>query len=488
MTSDSRPEYLLSLVNELRRLPAETEWLEFKENNADANEIGENISALANSAALYGKPKAYVIWGVGDGTHQVVGTTFCPAITRVGNEQLENWLSRLLEPGCQFRFHSLDVEEKPIVLLEIDWASHQPIRFHGQEYLRIGSCKRKLKDFPEKERELWRVFDHTPFEAQIVAAELSVDEVLALLDYPSYFKLLGLPLPDDKYRVADAMAADQLVRRSDAGRWDVTNLGAVLFAAKLSEFHSLKRKAIRVIVYKGNSRVQTIREQVGAKGYSNGFEGLIGFVNSLLPSNEVIEMALRKTVPMYPELAVRKLVANALIHQDLFVTGAGPTIEIFEDRIEITNPGVPLIETIRFLDSPPRSRNESLASIMRRIGVCEERGSGVDKVVFQAELYQLPAPAFEIAGDNTKAILFAQRPLTRMDKEDRIRACYLHACLKFVNREHMTNTTLRERFGIEKSNKSMASRYIREAVRAGLIKLKDSEAGPKMSQYVPFWA
>ena len=93
------------------------------------------------------------------------------------------------------------------------------------------------------------------------------------------------------------------------------------------------------------------------------------------------DVARKLAVPVYPELAIRELVANALIHQDLSITGSGPMVEIFDDRIEITNPGVPLVETSRMLDSPPRSRNEGLASLMRRMGSCEERGSGVDKVV-----------------------------------------------------------------------------------------------------------
>ena len=120
--------------------------------------------------------------------------------------------------------------------------------------------------------------------------------------------------------------------------------------------------------------------------------------------------------------------------------------------------------------------------------VCEERGSGVDKVVFQMEFNQLPAPAFEAPEDNTRAVLFAHRPLTRMDKEDRIRATYLHACLRYVNRDAMTNTTLRERFGIEPQNSAMASRLIKEAILAGRIRLQDLDAAHKLKKYVPFWA
>lgn len=488
MTTDRSPAYLVSLLQELCKLPSETEWLEFKHNNADPQEIGEYLSALSNSAALYGKAHAYLVWGVDDKTHTVIGTTFLPLKVKIGNEELENWLLRLLSPKIHFRFYPFEMAGHQLVLLEIGRAFRHPVQFQNQEFIRVGSYKKKLKDFPEKERDLWRIFDQTPFEALIAAENLTSDEVLKLLDYPAYFELLGRPLPDNKSGILSAMVSDDLLRQTDAGKWNITNLGAILLAKKLDDFRALKSKAVRVISYKGNSRIETIREQQGTKGYANGFEGLISFINGLLPSNEIIKQALRKTVPMYPDLAIRELVANALLHQNFFITGTGPMIEIFDDRLEIRNPGVPLVETERFLDTPPRSRNEALASFMRRIGVCEERGSGVDKVVFQTEYFQLPAPVFEVSGDNTVAILFAHRPLTKMDKADRVRACYLHACLRYVNRDFMTNTTLRERFGIDTSNKSMASRYIREAIEAKAIKLYDEDSAMKLRKYVPFWA
>ena len=180
--------------------------------------------------------------------------------------------------------------------------------------------------------------------------------------------------------------------------------------------------------------------------------------------------------------------ANALIHQDFFVTGAGPTVEIFDDRIEITNPGEPLVDTQRFVDTPPRSRNEAVASLMRRFRICEERGSGIDKVVFQVELFQLPAPLFERPEGFTRTVLFAHKPLSAMGKPDRIRACYLHACLCYVMRQPMTNASLRERFGIASTNKAMASRLLREALGAGMIRLVNEEVGHKSRSYVPFWA
>jgi ATP-dependent DNA helicase RecG len=208
----------------------------------------------------------------------------------------------------------------------------------------------------------------------------------------------------------------------------------------------------------------------------------------VLPSNEVMGQALRDTVPMFPELAVRELVANALIHQDLHATGMGPMVEIFEDRIEITNPGVPLVNPDRFVDTPPRSRNESLASLMRRFGICEERGSGIDKVVSQVEYYQLPAPLFEVPPDCMRVVLFAHKDVRDMDKAERVRACYLHACLQYVTRKQMTNRTLRERFGIEERNAADASRWLKEACKAGVIVLEDETVGTRSWRYVPYWA
>lgn len=329
-------------------------------------------------------------------------------------EGLKAGLSRPLADGSAFRRHfGVEVDGRRVVLLEIARAQRQPARFEGVEYIRVGSIKKKLKDVPEKERALWRVFDQTPFEVGVAREHATSDEVLSLLDYPSYFELTGRPLPDHRAGVVAALEEDGLIRKSDAGSWNITNLGAMLFTKKLTDFGTLGRKAVRVIVYEGAGRLKTLKEQVEPKGYAAGFETLIAFVNGLVPSNEVIGQALRKSVPMYPELAVRELVANALIHQDFFITGAGPMVELFADRLEVTNPGEPLVATERFVDAPPRSRNEALASLMRRMGICEERGSGVDKVVSQTEAYQLPAPLFEVPDGSTRAVLFAHRPLDR---------------------------------------------------------------------------
>ena len=481
--------HLVNLLSKLRALPRETEWVEFKKNNSNPDEIGEYISALANAAAISYKNFAYLVWGVRDEDHEVVGTNFRPHSQRKGGEQLESWLSHLLEPQIDFRFFVFSVEDaKQVVILRIPRATHRPVRFKGEESIRVASYKKKLKNFPEKERLLWRIFDEIPFERGIAAEHIGEQDVLRLLDYTSYFDLLELPLPHSRSAILAALENDKLIRRNDSGEWDIYNMGAILFSKRLDRFDSIRRKATRVIQYVGSGRTVVSREQEGVKGYACGFEGLVEYIDGLLPVNEVITRALRETVSVFPPLAVRELVGNALIHQDFFVTGSSPMVEIFEDRIEITSPGEPLVDTQRFIDTPPKSRNETLAALMRRLGICEERGSGIDKVVSLVEAFQLPAPLFEAPEGSTRAVLFSQRDFRYMDKADRIRACYLHACLRYVLRRPMTNASVRERFGVAEQNSSMISRLLNDAVAAGVIAVADPDAGTRARSYLPFWA
>ena len=163
-------------------------------------------------------------------------------------------------------------------------------------------------------------------------------------------------------------------------------------------------------------------------------------------------------------------------------------IEIFKDRLEVSNPGVPLIETDRFLDSPPISRNEALASLMRRIGICEERGSGIDKVVQQTEAYQLPPPIFEPTPQHTRAILFAHKEFDQMSAGERTHACYLHACLRYLMHDYMGNESLRERLGIDAEKSYSVSRIISAARKKGLILPAEEGQSNRLAKYIPYWA
>jgi len=477
-----------NLIDGLRALPGETEWVEFKVDNYNPQEIGEYISALSNSACLHGKDAGYLIFGIEDEKHEVKGTSFHPDKEKVGGQELENWLATQLSPRIDFTIQQINYDGLPIVLFKIDPTYNIPVRFKRIEYIRVGSYKKKLSEHEEKARKIWNKTHSLAFEKAIALKNVKADEVLKMIDYPSYFSLMNLPLPDDKAGILEKLEEEDLVTKVK-GNYNITNLGAMLFAKDLKQFDSLSRKAVRVIIYKGNNRLKTIKEQPGSKGYANGFEGLINYINDQLPTNEEIGKAFRREVKMYPELAIRELVANALIHQDFSVTGAGPMIEIFNNRIEITNPGKPLISPLRFIDHSPQSRNEKLAYFMRRINICEERGSGIDKVINAIESYQLPAPNFLAEEDYLRVIVYAYKTLRQMEKEDKIRACYQHCCLKYVSSDFMTNQTLRERFQIDEKNYPMASKIIMDTMNSGLIKYYDpSNKSKKYTKYVPAWA
>ncbi len=284
------------------------------------------------------------------------------------------------------------------------------------------------------------------------------------------------------------MLEEGVIVRQDDGMYAITNMGAILLAKRLSDFPRVSRKAVRVVQYKGNSCLQMLKEDVGAKGYVVDFEGLLKFVEALLPAQEVIAGALRETKTAYPILAIREAVANALIHQDFSITGTGRTVEIFDNRIEISNSGTPLVDVMRIIDNPPRSRNEKLAELMRRLRMCEELGTGWDKIVMTCELAQLPAPKIELFEDSTRVTLYSSVPFTNMPREDKLRACYLHACIQYVQGEQLTNTTLRERFGLEDSSAASVSRLIKEAVEEKYIKPLEQTSSLRYKKYVPIWA
>lgn len=485
MTTDPRT---LAIIDDLRKLPAEAPWAEFKENNQDGQMIGRLISALSNAARVADQHFAYVVWGVRDVDHTAVGTTFEPGTRRENGQPLELWLAQRLQPAINFQFETVDYRETRLVLLTIPAASSAPVEFDRTAFIRIGSATPRLSDHPERLRALWAKLQPYAWETGVAAQFLTGDEVLGRLDYASYFDLTAQPLPDNRTGIFDKLLADRLVQQDAGGHWSITNLGAVLFAKRLSDFSpAIARKAVRFVAYDGMSRADIVtHRQDGQRGYASGFRGLVEYIDGLLPRNEHIGKAFREDRPLYPSIAIRELVANSLIHQDMTIGGSGPLIEMFADRMEITNPGEPLVSPDRFLDLPPRSRNEALASLMRRMRLCEEQGTGIDKVIFAVELHQLPPPDFRTEGDAVRSVLFAPRKFAEMTPEERIRACYQHAALKFVSGQRMKNSTLCERFGIDPKNASQASVIIGQCQKAGLIRSADP-THPRAG-YVPFWA
>jgi len=454
---------------------AETQKLEFKEAKAsyDRQKLAAYCVAIANEG----------------GGHFLLGITDKPPRTVVGSAAFPNVVKTAEQLFDTVGFR-VDVEEVShpdgrVVVFNIP-ARPRGTAYHldGKYLMRSGSAL-----VPMSEDRLRAIFaEGKPdwLEEPSLTA-LSGQDVITLLDTQTFFELLKLPYPGDRAGVLDRLLKERLIDKSDES-YAIRRLGGLLLAKNLEQFPDLMRKACRIVVYQSTSKLQTRLDRVESRGYAVGFRGLVEFVMAQLPQNEVIESALRRAVRLVPEDTIRELTANALIHQDLTIGGASPMIEIYSNRIEISNPGEPIVPVERFIDGY-QSRNERLADLMRRMSICEEKSSGIDRVVQVVELYQLPAPDFRAGHNRTIVTLFGPRPFEDMDRDDRIRACYQHCALKWVMSEHMTNQSLRERFGLPERKSAITSQIISAAIEAGVIKPDETMGSSrKYARYVPFWA
>ena len=231
------------------------------------------------------------------------------------------------------------------------------------------------------------------------------------------------------------------------------------------------------------------REKEFSGGYAFVHEDIVQYIMTIIPQEEVIVEATRKSVISFPEIAICELLANAMIHQDLQQRGTNPMVEVFKNRIEFSNAGAPLVAIDRIVDTVPVSRNENIAGFMHKCGSCEERGSGYDKIIEATAKNELLAPRIENQNNQfTKAVLFAKIPFEMTTKEDRVRTCYMQACLAYVNYEAVSNGDIRKLFGLSDQEMTKASRLIQNTIDAGLIKAVDPETAPRYKKYIPYWA
>nr|CRH07367.1 Protein of unknown function [Candidatus Magnetococcus massalia] len=470
----------LEMLEHWLTTPTETERLEFKEakNQYDTTKLMKYCVALANEGG------GFLVLGITDKVpRQIKGTSAFSSAADL-NRIKAQIVDKL---GMRVEVTTLEHAHGRVLVFEIpSRPKGHPLDFDGAYLMRAGESTTAMT--PDQ---LKRIFaeGEPDWLTQPAKEHASADEVIALLDTQSYFDLCEKPYPTTRDAVLEHLETVQLIERR-AGHWTITNLAAMLLAKKLDAFSpELARKAPRVIFYEGTNRLQTREDKPGNKGYAVGFHGLVDFIHSSAPMNHSIEQVVRKEVKMFPEQAIRELVANALVHQDYLATGTSVMIEMFSDRLEISNPGIPPISVDRFIDEH-QSPNERLAEMMRRMRICEEKGSGVDKVVDAAEVYQLPAPDFRVGEKRTTAVLFAHQDFATMRKPDRVRACYQHCCLMYVgSRDRMSNQSLRERFGLPSSKGATVSLVIAATKEADLIKPDEADtSSTRYARYLPYWA
>ena len=101
---------------------------------------------------------------------------------------------------------------------------------------------------------------------------------------------------------------------------------------------------------------------------------------------------------------------------------------------------------------------------------------------------KLPTPRIDIYPQSTRVTLFAAINFTDTTSVDRIWACYMHTCIKFVQGEQINNQSVRECFGLKTSSSASISRLLQATAEKKLIKPVDANAAPRYMRYIPIWA
>lgn len=476
---------LICLEQSLVPVPHETNEIDWKVRLSDNKErLVEHLIAFANHPN--GGCLAFGVENSGVHVEPVSQDDVAIIINTLAN------LGRdAVEPPLVIDHAVVNYRDIPILLVFIPEQRNKPVHRRGKSieeaWIRSGGTTRKAS---RQDVGALMLNSTAPRWEELRASGLmSIEDAIASLDVAAIANLLQRPLPQDSDELAQWLVAEGILTPDGRGYY-ITNFGVVAAALKLEQFPTLERKRIRVIRYRGTNKVNTIDELVGQRGYASGFEGLIRYLKRILPHSEVIQQSLRQEVSVYPEIALRELIANALIHQDFTVTGAGPMVEVFDDRIEFTNPGglLPGKSPDRLIGTTPESRNDVLASAFRRYRICEERGTGFQKVVQSVELFGLPPIRFTPLENSFRVTLYAPRKFADMSQTERIEACYQHAVLQYLSSQTLTNSTLRERFKLHDKQRNQITNLISDAVAAGRIKRKDPAGGNKFAEYLPYWA
>lgn len=468
----------------------ECQWLEFKSANFNPEMIGQDVSAIANGATLCDRQCGYMLWGVENETRSIVSARLQEDFRKLkkGGQELENWLRQMLSRNADFEWKTANLPEGEVGILKIYAASGQPVTFQKNGYVRIGSYTKRLNEYPAVEAKLWDKLRIGKLESLSAMEQLALPDALSKLDYVAYFDQRAIPVPSEQVGIAHFLVEEGVLRREDSSLYSITNMGALMLAKRLSDFPGVARKALRVVQYERRDRLNILRDTTVDKGYLSGLEEAIKLIHAIVPTREDIGEAFRVQKTAYPAIAIREAVVNSLIHQDFTIHGTGPLVEIFPDCLEISNAGVPLVDIRRIVDSPAKSRNEKTASFARRVNMCEELGSGWDRIVVSCEVCQLPTPTIHIYEEGTRVVIYSHVPFAGQTNESKLWALYMHACLRYTQRNQLTNASLRERFGLKQSSAGMISRLIKQAMDKQMIKVFDETASLKFKRYIPYWA
>ncbi|HMV22323.1 MAG TPA: putative DNA binding domain-containing protein [Rhodocyclaceae bacterium] len=387
---------LSALLDRLRAEPRETEWLEFKANRYEPQVLGEYLSALANSACLLGMPRGYLVFGIEDGTHKVVGTTFDPQAEKGKGEQLlPLWLSLGLQPNVGFEIHAFTYHGQRVVLFEAHPAFDRPVKFYGTAYVRDGTSKTELAKYPEKERAIWN--RRVDWSAQVCEQAT----------------------PDDLAPEAIAKARQEYATKfprqaGESAGWDdatflnkarLTIRGAVTHAALLllgrPEASALLAPAVARISWmlKNERNEELDYEHFGPPFLLNVDKVLVRIRNLTvreLPDGTLFPVELTQ----YDPWVIREALHNCIAHQDYGLRGRIQVVET-PDSLLLTNVGGFLpgrVEKVIEQDAPLEIyRSPFLAEAMVNLNMIDTQGGGIKRMFLKQRQRFFPMPDYDLS-------------------------------------------------------------------------------------------
>ncbi|WP_293704320.1 ATP-binding protein [uncultured Parasutterella sp.] len=326
-------------------------------------------------------------------------------------------------------------------------------------------------------------------ERSIVASALSGSEVLEILNTEAYFRLSRMEIADNKEDQLRYLEKLDLIKKSGS-TYEIPLFSAYLLARNLSDFDRLAGKRVRIVSYGGNDNLSPAICDIEFKeGIVEAFPSVFKEVVRLIPRHEKIDSESGRRLIEFsiPQAVIREALSNAFAHQDLFSEGDGVVIEIFNNRVEITNSGRPVLDSLHFLDGGPAIKNEKIFAEMKNLGLVDGQGYGWRKIVKELESRSLPAPEIKIRENSLTVTLWFDKPLKFLSLDQRNWTVYLHTVLRYLLSEPANNASLRQRLNLPESKSSTVSKWFRQAAEGGLLKPFDKHSSNKTKRYVPAW-
>lgn len=357
---------LSNLINELISFKYEKEWFEFKENMKSDSEIGEYISALSNGAAYLGKEKGYLVWGIKDSTHEIVGTNFDPDCNTNHNEPLKHYLERLLSPNVKIDFEETYINNTRLVVLIISAAKNIPTAWDGVRYIRVGSSKEKLSKFPEREVHLFHVLrDGIPTIVNTKSAyqDLTFTKLFGyygskgiILKEKTFKKNLNLLTESNEYNILAQLLSDNSHIPLRVSIFDGETKASNLFSVREFGFNCLLYTLDELLRY--------------------------GDVLNIIQADERNRVVERKEIPLFDSKPFTEAIINAVLHNK-WIDGNEPMISVFSNRIEILSRGVlPPSQTLEgFYLGESIPVNEKLSEIFLQLHISEKSGRGIPTII-----------------------------------------------------------------------------------------------------------